>query len=36
MMMLREKLIKSGTKMITHARYTVFHMAEVAVVGYTD
>ena len=28
---LREKLVKIGAKVITHARYTVFQMAEVAV-----
>jgi len=28
---LREKLIKIGAKVITHARYVVFQMAEVAV-----
>jgi hypothetical protein len=28
---LREKLIKIGAKVIAHARYTVFQMAEVAV-----
>jgi hypothetical protein len=27
---LREKLIKIGAKVITHARYVVFQMAEVA------
>ena len=28
---LREKLIKIGAKVVTHARYVVFQMAEVAV-----
>ena len=28
---LREKVVKSGAKVIVHARYTVFQMAEVAV-----
>ena len=28
---LREKVIKIGAKVINHARYTVFQMAEVAV-----
>ncbi|MGF1455155.1 MAG: transposase, partial [Alphaproteobacteria bacterium] len=28
---LREKLVKIGAKVITHARYAVFQMAEVAV-----
>ena len=28
---LREKVVKIGAKVITHARYTVFQMAEVAV-----
>ena len=28
---LREKLIKIGAKVITHARYVIFQMAEVAV-----
>ncbi len=28
---LREKLVKIGAKVISHARYTVFQMAEVAV-----
>lgn len=28
---LREKLIKIGAKVIGHARYVAFHMAEVAV-----
>ena len=28
---LREKLIKIGAKVVTHARYTTFQMAEVAV-----
>ena len=28
---LREKLIKIGAKVVRHARYTVFQMAEVAV-----
>src|SRR3954449_406756 len=28
---LREKVVKIGAKVISHARYTVFHMAEVAV-----
>jgi hypothetical protein len=28
---LREKVVKIGAKVVTHARYTVFHMAEVAV-----
>lgn len=28
---LREKLVKIGAKVITHARYTMFQMAEVAV-----
>lgn len=28
---LREKVVKSGAKVIAHARYTVFQMAEVAV-----
>jgi hypothetical protein len=28
---LREKLVKIGAKVVTHARYTVFQMAEVAV-----
>ena len=28
---LREKMVKIGAKVITHARYTVFQMAEVAV-----
>jgi hypothetical protein len=28
---LREKLVKVGAKVITHARYTAFQMAEVAV-----
>ena len=28
---LREKLIKIGAKVVRHARYTVFHLAEVAV-----
>ena len=31
MMALREKLIKIGAKVVCHARYTVFQMAEVAV-----
>src|ERR671914_13466 len=30
---LREKVVKIGAKVITHARYTVFQMAEVAVPG---
>ena len=29
--MLREKLIKIGAKVVTHARYVIFRMAEVAV-----
>jgi hypothetical protein len=28
---LREKVVKIGAKVISHARYTVFQMAEVAV-----
>ena len=28
---LREKLVKIGAKLIVHARYTIFQMAEVAV-----
>ncbi len=28
---LREKVVRIGAKVITHARYTVFQMAEVAV-----
>ena len=28
---LREKVVKIGAKIITHARYTIFQMAEVAV-----
>jgi hypothetical protein len=28
---IREKLVKIGAKVITHARYAVFQMAEVAV-----
>jgi hypothetical protein len=28
---LREKVVKIGAKVIAHARYTVFQMAEVAV-----
>ena len=28
---LREKLIKIGAKVVTHARYVIFQMAEVAV-----
>ncbi len=28
---LREKLVKIGAKVITHARYVVFQMAEVAI-----
>lgn len=28
---IREKVVKIGAKVITHARYTVFQMAEVAV-----
>jgi hypothetical protein len=28
---LREKLIKIGAKVVSHARYTIFQMAEVAV-----
>ena len=28
---LREKVVKTGAKVIAHARYTVFQMAEVAV-----
>lgn len=28
---LREKVVKIGAKVVTHARYTVFQMAEVAV-----
>ena len=28
---LREKLIKVGAKVVTHARYVIFQMAEVAV-----
>jgi hypothetical protein len=28
---LREKVVKVGAKVIAHARYTVFQMAEVAV-----
>ena len=28
---LREKLVKIGAKVIVHARYTIFQMAEVAV-----
>ena len=28
---LREKLIKIGAKVVTHGRYTIFQMAEVAV-----
>ena len=28
---LREKLVKIGAKVVTHARYVVFQMAEVAV-----
>jgi hypothetical protein len=28
---LREKVVKIGAKVITHARYTIFQMAEVAV-----
>jgi hypothetical protein len=28
---LREKLVKIGAKVIAHARYTVFQMAEVAI-----
>jgi len=28
---LREKLIKIGAKVVTHSRYTIFQMAEVAV-----
>jgi hypothetical protein len=28
---LREKLIKIGAKVVTHARYVVFQMAEVAI-----
>jgi hypothetical protein len=28
---LRDKLVKIGAKVITHARYTAFQMAEVAV-----
>jgi hypothetical protein len=28
---LREKMIKIGTKVVRHARYVVFQMAEVAV-----
>jgi hypothetical protein len=28
---LREEVVKIGAKVITHARYTVFQMAEVAV-----
>jgi hypothetical protein len=28
---LREKVVKIGAKVITHARYTVFQMADVAV-----
>ncbi len=28
---LREKLIKSGAKVVAHSRYVVFQMAEVAV-----
>ncbi len=27
---LREKLIKSGAKVVSHARYTIFQMAEVS------
>ncbi len=28
---LREKLIKIGAKVVTHSRYTIFQLAEVAV-----
>lgn len=28
---LREKLVKIGAKIVTHARYVIFQMAEVAV-----
>ncbi len=28
---IREKLVKIGAKVVTHARYSVFQMAEVAV-----
>ena len=31
LMTLREKMVKIGAKVIAHARYTVFQMAEVAV-----
>jgi len=31
---LREKVVKIGAKVIAHARYTVFQMAEVAVPRY--
>jgi hypothetical protein len=30
---LREKLVKTGAKVVRHARYAVFQMAEVAVPG---
>jgi len=30
---LREKLIKIGTKVVSHGRYVTFQMAEVAVAG---
>jgi hypothetical protein len=30
---LREKLVKIGAKIVTHARYVTFQMAEVAVPG---
>jgi DDE family transposase len=33
---LREKVVKSGGKVIVHARYTVFQMAEVAVSRVTS
>jgi len=28
---LREKLINSGAKLVSHSRYVAFHMAEVAI-----
>jgi hypothetical protein len=31
---IREKVVKIGAKVVTHARYTVFQMAEVAVPRY--
>jgi hypothetical protein len=30
---LREKLVKTGAKVVRHARYAVFQMAEVALPG---